>query len=77
MVAALGGFDPDEFDAAVGDRLPIDLTLEFRNVDAMDRVIDGLWIIGVDIEAAAAAGKGGGAAEGAQKARKGTTLLHL
>src|SRR5580704_17116409 len=38
-VAALGRLDPGEFDAAVGDRVPIDIALELGNVDAVDRVI--------------------------------------
>ena len=38
-VAALGRLDPREFDAAVGDRVPIDIALELGHVDAVDRVV--------------------------------------
>ena len=38
-VAALRRLDPREFDAAVGDRVPIDIALELGHVDAVDRVV--------------------------------------
>ena len=38
-VAALSRLDPGEFDAAVGDRVPIDIALELGHVDAVDRVV--------------------------------------
>ena len=41
-VTALGRLDPGEFDAAVGDRVPIDIALELGHVDAVDRVV--LWL---------------------------------
>jgi hypothetical protein len=41
-VAALSRLDPCEFDAAVGDRVPINIALELGHVDAVDRVV--LWL---------------------------------
>src|SRR3984957_9419272 len=38
-VATLGRLDPREFNAAVGDRVPIDIALELGHVDAVDRVV--------------------------------------
>ena len=48
-VAALGRLDPREFDAAVGDRVPIDIALELGHVDAVDRVVLWLEIAGRDV----------------------------
>ena len=41
-VATLGRLDPREFDAAAGDRVPVNIPLELRHVDAVDRVV--LWL---------------------------------
>ena len=38
-VAALGRLDSRELDAAVGDRVPINIALELGHVDAVDRVV--------------------------------------
>src|SRR5271169_4850005 len=44
-VATLGRLDPGEFDAAVGDRIPIDIALELGHVDAVDRVVVRLEMV--------------------------------
>ena len=38
-IAALGGLDPDELDAAVLHRVPVDIPLIFRDVDPLDRIV--------------------------------------
>jgi len=38
-IAALGRFDPGELDPAAGDCVPIDVALELRDVDPVDRVV--------------------------------------
>ena len=48
-VATLGRLDPREFDAAVGDGVPIDIALELGHVDAVDRVVLRLEIAGRDV----------------------------
>ena len=61
MVAALGRLDPGEFDAGVGDRVPVDRPLVLGDVDAVDRVVGRFGIAVVEVEhrraAAAAAGE--------------------
>ena len=37
-ISALGRLDACEFDAAVGDRVPISVALELGHVDAEDRI---------------------------------------
>ena len=55
-IAALGRLDPGEFDAAIGDRVPVDVALELGDIDAVDRVVLGVGIIQTDdIQGAAAA----------------------
>ena len=44
-VAALGRLDPGEFDAAVGDRVPINIALKLGHVDAVYRVVLRLRIV--------------------------------
>ena len=39
VIAAFGRLDPGELDAAVGDRVPVDVALELGDVDAVDRVV--------------------------------------
>ena len=48
VIAALGRLDPGELDAAVGDRVPVDLALVLRDVDAVDRIVARCGIVVVD-----------------------------
>jgi len=50
VVAPFGGLDPNEFDAAVLDRVPVDLALVFRNVNAVNGIVAWVGIIVVDVE---------------------------
>src|ERR1700735_2303857 len=38
-IAALGRLDPGELDSAAGDCVPIDVALELRYVDPVDRIV--------------------------------------
>ena len=47
-IPALGRLDPGEFDAAIGDRVPIDVPLELGDIDAVDRVVLGVGVTQAD-----------------------------
>ena len=58
VIAALGRLDPGELDAAARDRVPVDVALELRDVDAVDRIVPRMRHIVVDEPQGVAAAPG-------------------
>ena len=58
VIAALGRLDPGELDAAARDRVPVDVALELRHVDAVDRIVPRMRQIAVDKSQGVAAAPG-------------------